>query len=165
MAKNHPDPGDPFAGLVEDYLDPTRPNTIGGNTNGADLGPQGTLPNGWDANHVISLSLAVLLFGIIIFGIMSFLLYRDREPMAVLKICALPLIIISAVFLVIVGYSAEQIAPVLGLLGSIAGYLLGSEKAHRRLPPDASSPAMPGNPPPPAGSGLPPSPDTADAGS
>ena len=66
------------------------------------------------------------MFGLIIFSIMAWLLSKRHDHMAVLKVCALPLIIVSAIFLVIVGYSTEQIAPVLGLMGSVAGYLLGS---------------------------------------
>ncbi len=75
---------------------------------------------------MITLSTAILVFGVVTFLIMAFLLVRGRNHLAVLRTCALPLIIVSAIFLVIVGYSAEQIAPVMGLLGSIAGYLLGS---------------------------------------
>jgi biopolymer transport protein ExbB/TolQ len=32
-----------------------------------------------------------------------------------------------AVFLVVAGYTDTQIAPVMGLLGTVAGYLLGKE--------------------------------------
>jgi len=38
------------------------------------------------------------------------------------------LIITSGLTLVTAGYSSEQMSPVMGLLGTIAGYLLGSGK-------------------------------------
>ena len=41
----------------------------------------------------------------------------------------LSLIIVAAIFLVVVGYTSEQIAPVMGLLGAIAGYILGSKRS------------------------------------
>ncbi|MEE4279411.1 MAG: hypothetical protein V2I82_13165 [Halieaceae bacterium] len=43
----------------------------------------------------------------------------------VIRILALVLIVSGTLFLVAVGYSAEQIAPALGLLGTVAGYMLG----------------------------------------
>jgi ABC-type xylose transport system permease subunit len=43
-----------------------------------------------------------------------------------LRAFALVLIIVAAVFLIVAGYTEQQIAPVMGLLGTIAGYLLGS---------------------------------------
>jgi hypothetical protein len=39
------------------------------------------------------------------------------------------LIITTSVFLVVAGYSSNQIAPVTGLLGTLAGYLLGKGAA------------------------------------
>lgn len=100
--------------------------------------PKGTEPTGWDASYTLWLSSIILVFGLIIFAIMAWLVARRHEHMAVLKVCALPLIIVSAIFLVIVGYSADQIAPVLGLLGSVAGYLLGSAS---KQAPDPAVPA------------------------
>jgi hypothetical protein len=111
--------------------------------------PEGTNPSGWTADYSLNLAVSILLFGLIIFSIMAWLLSKRHDHMAVLKVCALPLIIVSAMFLVIVGYSAEQIAPVLGLMGSIAGYLLGSvskQTDHSTDPAPGGSPG-PGQPP------------------
>ena len=41
------------------------------------------------------------------------------------KIFIIPLIIFASIFLIIVGYDDLQIAPVMGLFGSIVGYLFG----------------------------------------
>jgi hypothetical protein len=136
--------GDAFANLVEKWQSGVSTVT----TQVTQGKPGGSIPSGWTAEHVLALSGLVLVFGLIVFGIMAYLVSRRLNHLAVLKICALPLIIVSAIFLVIVGYSAEQVAPVLGLLGSIAGYLLGSA-SHQgsepvrppdRVPPSAAPP-------------------------
>lgn len=74
----------------------------------------------------IQMTLGIIIFGILIF-IMEFLLiksgkihYQDST-----KILIVTLIIISTLILITAGYSNNQIAPAVGLLGTIAGYLLG----------------------------------------
>jgi hypothetical protein len=44
-----------------------------------------------------------------------------------LRALATILIITFAVFLIVAGYSDQQIAPAFGLLGTLAGYLLGKD--------------------------------------
>jgi hypothetical protein len=39
------------------------------------------------------------------------------------------LIISSSIFLIVAGYTSQQIAPAMGLLGTLAGYLLGKESS------------------------------------
>ena len=56
---------------------------------------------------------------------MTFLLWHKHEPNMILRPFGTILIIVAAVFLVVAGYTEEQIAPVIGLLGTIAGYILG----------------------------------------
>lgn len=41
----------------------------------------------------------------------------------------LTLVVTAGLFLITAGYSETQIAPMMGLLGTIAGYLLGKEAA------------------------------------
>jgi hypothetical protein len=53
---------------------------------------------------------------------------------------ALPLIVLSEVMLVIAGFSDAQIAPVIGLLGTISGYLLRSRDPKQEPPPPAVPP-------------------------
>lgn len=79
----------------------------------------------WDKQTVLTLSIAILIFGLFALFIVTYLLKTKPLSPILLPAFALPLIIISAIFLVVTGYSQEQIAPVIGLLGSIAGYLLG----------------------------------------
>lgn len=84
-------------------------------------------PDWWSVGDAMTVSAAVLVFGSIIMLLATCLLYLGRNADDVLKLFGTLIIVISAVFLVVAGYSDTQIAPVIGLLGTIAGYLLGRE--------------------------------------
>lgn len=79
----------------------------------------------WTPELVIILSISFLIFGLVVLIVIVNLAKKDIDSSAILKITGLPLIVVSATFLIVVGYSQSQIAPVIGLLGTIAGYLLG----------------------------------------
>jgi hypothetical protein len=107
----------------------------------ADAGPTPTPRKGtalsvvdqpWSPHLVVSLAGGFLLFGVLVCAAMAFLMLRGRRSTDLLRAFSLPLIIVSAVFLVVTGYSAQQISSVIGLLGAIAGYILGSNE---RAPP------------------------------
>lgn len=72
------------------------------------------------------LSLFVLLFGLAIIGV-QYLLMRSvvaRHISEIFKLFTVTLIIIGTLLLISSGFSGEQIAPALGLFGTIAGYIL-----------------------------------------
>lgn len=71
------------------------------------------------------LSTAILTFSLMVFGLMTYLIKIGNDPELILKTFGSILIIVSAVFLIIAGYSEQQISPVIGLLGTVAGYILG----------------------------------------
>lgn len=73
-----------------------------------------------------TLSMAVLIFGLIIIFLEIFLI-RSRKLSSedTIKFITITLIITATLFLITAGYSNDQIAPAVGLLGTIAGYLLG----------------------------------------
>lgn len=80
----------------------------------------------------VNLSFGVLIF----FGVAMLMevavMFRKGmgwDPEAT-KIVGLTLIMGSGLFLITAGYSQEQIAPMIGLLGSVAGYLVG--QAHKQ---------------------------------
>ncbi len=75
----------------------------------------------------IYLSLGVLLFGLIVLGLEVGVLLRLNQGWGVnsTRIVGLTLVVVSGVFLITSGYSEKQIAPMIGLLGTIVGYLLG----------------------------------------
>jgi hypothetical protein len=72
------------------------------------------------------LSLAILFFGLVVL-LVQFLLLRSprRNSYEILQLLAINLIVTGTLFLISAGYGAEQIAPGLGLFGTIAGYVLG----------------------------------------
>lgn len=103
-------------------------------------GPQTTLTQPWTPGMVITLSLSLLGFGLIICGLMAWLIFKDKRAVDLLRVFSLPLIIVSAVLLVVAGYTDRQITSVIGLLGTIAGYLLGSQQSSREKGERSSEP-------------------------
>ena len=73
-----------------------------------------------------TLSMIVLAFGLSVI-ILEIILIRIKKIQAddTIKFITVTLIITSTLFLITAGYSNDQIAPAVGLLGTIAGYLLG----------------------------------------
>ncbi|MGV3586310.1 MAG: hypothetical protein ACO1OF_04855 [Adhaeribacter sp.] len=72
------------------------------------------------------LSLYVLAFGILVI-LLEIYLIRNKNISSedTIKFVIITIIIVSTLFLITAGYSNDQIAPAVGLLGTIAGYLLG----------------------------------------
>lgn len=70
-------------------------------------------------------ALAVLVFGLVL-GLLALLVMRQRTlpPGDVIRLSGMILIVTGTLFLV-AGYSSDQIAPALGLRGTVAGYMLG----------------------------------------
>lgn len=83
----------------------------------------------WSVADAMTISASVLFFGFFIMLLATALLYKGKKADEVLKLFGTIIIIVSAVFLVVAGYTDTQIAPVIGLLGTIAGYLLGRSDA------------------------------------
>jgi hypothetical protein len=78
----------------------------------------------WTPQLAINMGAGIFLFGVLFFGMISLLIWKNKSVDNLLRIFGILLIIVASVFLVIVGYSDQQIAPVMGLMGTIAGYLL-----------------------------------------
>jgi hypothetical protein len=82
----------------------------------------------WTPSLVQFLAIAVLLFtfGALLLG--TLLLWRSKAPAAhVLRIFGVISIIGISALLLVVGYSNDQLTPIVGLFGAIAGYLLGKD--------------------------------------
>jgi len=77
------------------------------------------------------LSLAVLIFclAIILFEI-HLIKTRQISPNGAIRFVTVTLIISGSLFLITAGFGNNQIAPAFGLLGTIAGYLLGKGSAN-----------------------------------
>jgi hypothetical protein len=73
-----------------------------------------------------TLSMIVLGFGLSVVILEIYLIkVRKISSEDIIKFITITLIITSTLFLITAGYSNDQIAPAVGLLGTIAGYLLG----------------------------------------
>lgn len=83
----------------------------------------------WTSIEVI-LSCAILVFALVVLGLQTYLIVAAKvtwEARTILRMLGLTLIICGGLFLITAGYSADQVAPMMGLLGAVAGYLLGSQ--------------------------------------
>lgn len=80
------------------------------------------------------LSVGVLAFGALItLALLFFMSQRmksstNNEFIDALRYPIVLVIIVASIFLVTAGYDTSQMAPILGLLGTIAGYLMGRGK-------------------------------------
>jgi len=104
----------------------------------------------WTAGLVQFLTTSVLVFGLLVIFTMAILVLNNSPTGDILRLFTVPMVIVAAVFLVVTGFSDRQITPVIGLLGTLAGYVLGvqSQKAGSQTPP-APAPAPPAPAPPP----------------
>jgi ABC-type multidrug transport system fused ATPase/permease subunit len=106
--------------LESDKIDLTKQQSISSSRSEAEW---------WSATNAMTISSVVLIFGLVIMVLATYLLQKGKNADEVLKLFGTIIIIISSVFLVVAGYTDTQIAPVMGLLGTIAGYLLGRKSA------------------------------------
>jgi hypothetical protein len=76
--------------------------------------------------YEFGLSLGVLLFGLTTI-IMEIYIIKIKKlgPELLVKFIIVTLIITATLFLITAGYDNNQIAPAIGLFGTVAGYLLG----------------------------------------
>lgn len=95
-------------------------------TDGVNLPPVSTDFVPTKSSQEVWLSLGVLVFGMIIVLAQAWIINSRKEPLnQSLKYLSVTLIIVGSLFLVTAGYGNSQIAPIIGLLGTVAGYLLG----------------------------------------
>lgn len=81
------------------------------------------------------LSLEILIFGFAVIAV-QYLLLKNAKVTAEesLRVYAVTLIIIGTLFAITAGFDSNQIAPAMGLFGTIAGYLLGRRTAQGGTP-------------------------------
>ena len=82
-------------------------------------------------------ALAVLFFGVVVIGLEVFLVYKLRtmwSSMDAIKVIGITLIITAVLFAAILGYSLGEnmLTAIVGLLGTLAGYLLASTGSEGR---------------------------------
>ena len=113
-----------FAGLASGQPEPAGnpvPSVNTPNFNAAE-GPTIT-------NLELWLSIAVLVFGLaVVVGQVYLFQKREETTYEAMKYISVTVIIIGGLFLVTAGYGNDQIAPIIGLMGTIAGYLMGRQQ-------------------------------------
>ena len=82
----------------------------------------------WSPEIVQSLTLTIIGFTLVTLALATILLWRQRSPaQQILKIFGLLTIVGLSAVLLVAGYSNDQLTPIVGLFGAIAGYLLGKD--------------------------------------
>ncbi len=90
----------------------------------------------WSTHDAMTISASVLIFGAFLMALASLAMFRGASESTVLRVYGMLTIIVMAVFLVVAGYDAQQMGPVIGLLGTLAGYLVGrSNSTDSKQPP------------------------------
>ncbi|MAD14800.1 MAG: hypothetical protein CL579_01780 [Alteromonadaceae bacterium] len=82
----------------------------------------------WSSIEIV-LTVSILIFTLVLIGIEFFIINKADKtwsPTSIMRLIGLTLIICLSTLLVVAGYGKEQLSAVLGLLGVIAGYLLGN---------------------------------------
>jgi len=82
----------------------------------------------WSPELVKFLSIGVLGFSCLVLILSTVLLWRaGAPPQQVLRVFGVISIVGFSALLLVVGYNNEQLTPIVGLFGAIAGYLLGKD--------------------------------------
>jgi hypothetical protein len=82
----------------------------------------------WATIEVV-LSISLLVFAFLVLCIEAYLAVKAQKawsPQSITRAFGLTMILSFSILLIVAGYDKDQIAPVMGLLGVIAGYLLGN---------------------------------------
>jgi hypothetical protein len=78
------------------------------------------------------MSSCILRFGLIVISLAAYVVRKNIPSYGdVLRLFGTIVIIVISVFLVVAGYDDKQMAPVMGLLGTIDGSLLGKDSRLR----------------------------------
>jgi len=89
----------------------------------------------WSQELVIKLVIGIIGLSVVIFLLVAVLMWRSNsDPQHILRIFGILTIITFSALLMVVGYSNEQLTPIIGLFGAVAGYLLGRDSS-RTSPP------------------------------
>jgi len=79
-------------------------------------------------NPEIQLALIVLAFGALLIALEAVVILKaSLDSDTAIRLLTLTLVIVATLFTVAAGFGREEIAPVIGLFGTIIGYLLGRQ--------------------------------------
>jgi hypothetical protein len=84
----------------------------------------------WSQDLVINLVNGIIFFSALIFLLVTVLMWHiNAEPHQIVRIFGILSILSFSMLLMVIGYSNEQLTPVIGLFGAVAGYLLGRDSS------------------------------------
>lgn len=87
----------------------------------------------WEPDLILDLTYSILGFTIIALFFATVLLWKKNiSSLGILKLFGILSIIGMSSILLVTGYDKDQLTPIVGLFGAIAGYLLGKEPERER---------------------------------
>lgn len=90
--------------------------------------PSSESNNNWSPRETMTMSGAALAYSLVVLLVAAAIARGLKSPEQAIRLFTVVLIINSAVFFIVAGYSSQQIAPAFGLLGTMAGYVLGKSQ-------------------------------------
>jgi hypothetical protein len=109
----------------------------------------GAVVQPWNPWLISFLTIVIIAFSVLVLYFMRIMLKDGHRPNDILRLTTMPMVIAAAIFLVLLGYSNNQITSVIGLLGTLIGYILGSATSKGTTPADSPSPSPSPSPPEP----------------
>lgn len=88
--------------------------------------------NAWTPRETMMMSGAALGYSLIVLLVAAVIAKGLKTAEQAIRLFTVVLIINSAVFFIVAGYSSQQIAPAFGLLGTMAGYVLGKSQENSK---------------------------------
>lgn len=82
----------------------------------------------------IQLTLIIFIFGLIALGVFAWLVRTGRASPLVMRLYVIIILVFGTLLVVSSAYSTEQIAPIVGFFGTIAGYLMGKSERSNEDP-------------------------------
>jgi len=89
----------------------------------------------WNPWLISFLTVIVIAFAVLVLHYSRNMLKDGHQPGDILRLTTMPMVITAALFLVMLGYSNNQMTPVIGLLGTLVGYVLGASAPKSARPP------------------------------
>jgi hypothetical protein len=83
----------------------------------------------------LRLTIVILVFALAALTILYLLVRKEQASPFVLRIFVITILVFGSLLVVSTGYVTEQITPVIGFFGTIAGYLLGRGDRPNGTPP------------------------------
>ena len=81
------------------------------------------------SNQSLALTIIILLFALLALGLLNLIVCRDhREPFE-LRIFTITILVFGSLLVAAAGFGKDQLAPLIGFFGTIAGYILGRGEA------------------------------------